>query len=79
MVMAWIRTVDAKRAEGRLKEIYDKFAPPDNILKIHSLNVPVLEGHLALYTSACHGRSGLSRSQREMIAIVVSVINSCEY
>lgn len=42
--MAWIKIISETEAVGRLKEIYNKLTEPwggvDNIMKIHSLNVP---------------------------------------
>lgn len=81
--MAWIRTIPEDEAEGRLKEMYARLVEPwggvDNILKIHSLNPPSLEGHFELYKTLMRGRSGLSRAEREMVAVVVSAANQCHY
>ncbi len=81
--MAWIKMIREDEAEGRLKELYDKYAEPsgmvDNILKIHSLNMKSLKGHYDLYAHLMHGRSDLTRTQREMIAVVVSTLNHCRY
>lgn len=81
--MAWIKTIKENEAENSLRELYDKHRTPDgivdNILKIHSLNVPSLEGHYQFYKTLMFGKSDLSRVQREMIAVVVSVINKCHY
>ena len=81
--MAWIKTIDEDKAEGTLKEMYDKLIEPwggvDNILKIHSLNPPSLWAHLDLYKTLMRGRSELTRAQREMIAVTVSAANCCEY
>ena len=52
---------------------------PDNILRIHGVNPPVLKGHLALYRPIMHGKSPLSRFQREVLAVVVSALNGCHY
>lgn len=51
----------------------------DNILKIHSLNPTSLRGHYDLYKLLMHGRAELSRKEREMVAVVVSVTNHCHY
>ena len=51
----------------------------DNILKIHSLNPPSLEGHFKLYAHLMRGPSGLTRVEREMIAVAVSKENACHY
>ena len=70
-------------AKGRLRELYAKLVEPwggvDNILKIHSLNPPSLDAHFELYKTLMRGRSGLSRAEREMIAVVVSAANQCHY
>jgi alkylhydroperoxidase family enzyme len=81
--MAYIRMISEDDAEGNLKKLYGRLLTPegdvDNILKIHSLNEASLEGHLRLYKTLMYGRSGLSRTQREMIAVSVSVLNHCHY
>jgi len=81
--MAWIKMIPENEASGRLKELYEKVAEPsgivDNILKIHSLNVKSLKTHFDLYAHLMRGRSGLSRAQREMIAVVTSAANRCHY
>jgi alkylhydroperoxidase family enzyme len=51
----------------------------DNILRIHSLNPPSMEHHVQLYAHLMRGPSPLSRIQREMIAVTVSVVNRCFY
>lgn len=81
--MAWIKMIPEGEAEGKLKELYQRlmtrFGIVDHILKIHSLNPPSLEGHYQFYKTLMRGRSGLSRAQREMIAVVVSAANQCHY
>lgn len=81
--MAWIKIIHEREAEGELKTIYEKLIEPwggvDNIMKIHSLNPPSLSGHFELYKTLMRGRSGLTRVQREMIAVVVSALNRCHY
>ena len=81
--MAWIKVIQEDEAEGKLKETYDKLTEPwggvDNIMKIHSLNLPSLHGHYEFYKTLMHRRSDLTRIQREMIAVVVSAVNRCHY
>lgn len=81
--MAWIQIISEKQAHGSLKKLYEKHMTRqgvvDNILKIHSLNPPSLEGHYQLYRTLMFGKSELSRIQREMIAVVVSATNRCHY
>ena len=81
--MAWIKMIDEASATGRLKAAYAKLIEPwggvDNILKIHSLNLRSLWAHFELYKTVMHGRSDLTKVQREMIAVVVSATNDCHY
>ncbi len=70
-------------ALGPLRELYARLVEPwggvDNILKIHSLNPPSLAAHFELYKTLMRGPSGLTRAEREMIAVVVSAANRCHY
>lgn len=81
--MAWIKVIKEDEAQGELKATYDKMIEPwggvDNIMKIHSLNVPSLKAHNLIYGTLMRGKSDLSRVQREMIAVVASVVNRCKY
>lgn len=81
--MAWIKVIDEEQAEGALRAAYDEVKTARggvaNIIKIHSLNPPVLAGHMALYRALMFGRSELTRSERETIAVAVSVANHCHY
>lgn len=81
--MAWIKVIEEEEAEGRLATVYGKLAKSRgklaNILKVHSLNAGALEHHADLYTHLLYGRSGLSRYERELIAVVVSFCNDCAY
>lgn len=81
--MAWIKVIQEAEASGELKQLYEQMMEPwggvDNILKIHSLNPASLRAHFEFYKTLMRGRSGLSRVQREMIAVVVSSVNHCHY
>lgn len=81
--MSWIEEVDEQEAEGELAEVYaqllKKRGKIANILKVHSLNPGALKGHLDLYMTLLFGRSGLSRAERESIAVVTSANNRCDY
>ena len=81
--MSWIDEIDISEAEGRLADIYrelvEKRGKVSNILKVHSLNPDAMGNHLDLYMTLMFGRSGLSRAEREAIAVVVSAENECEY
>ncbi len=82
--VAWIETVAEDKATGELERAYRRAADPksghvDHIMKIHSLNPASLLDHQHLYKTLMYGDSPLSRAQREMIGVVVSAINRCEY
>lgn len=81
--MAWIRTVPEGEARGRLKEIYDaalkRAGKVFQILKVQSLRPKTLESSLDLYVKAMLRPSDLSRTRREMLAVVVSKTNHCHY
>lgn len=81
--MAWIRTIDEADAGAELKGFYTKIVGTRgriaNILKIHSVHPQILSLHAALYQQLMFGRSELSRSERELIAVAVSSVNQCHY
>ena len=64
--MAWVSTGDEQ---------------PDlpHILASHSANRAVLKGHLALYRAIMFGEGGLTRAEREALAVTVSKANDCHY
>ena len=51
----------------------------DNIIQIHSVHSKVMKQHYDLYVEIMRKRSPLTRAQREMMAVVVSLINECHY
>ena len=81
--MSWIDEIEVGEADGRLQEMYadleKKRGKVSNILKVHSLNPEALGNHLDLYMTLMFGKSGLSRLEREAIAVVVSAANDCAY
>ena len=82
--MAWIATVDPSQATGRLKSLYQaavkRAGRVFNIVRVQSLRPGVLRASTQLYLEVMHSdESGLSRAQREMIAVVVSRTNECHY
>ena len=81
--MSWIEEIEVDEAEGQLAAMYDQLVKQrgkiSNILKVHSLNPAAMGNHLDLYMTLMFGRSGLSRLEREAIAVVVSANNECEY
>lgn len=81
--MSWIDELDVDDAEGKLEAIYaellKKRGKVSNILKVHSLNPEAMANHLDLYMTVMFGASGLSRAEREAVAVVVSATNECAY
>jgi len=81
--MAFIETIEENEAEGKLKEIYDNLiisrGKIAEIHKIQSLNPESIVNHMDLYMTIMFGKSPLKRVQREMMAVVVSKGNNCEY
>ncbi len=57
----------------------DRVTDRDNIIQIHGIHSRVMKQHYELYVELMCGRGPLSRVQREMIAVVVSVANRCHY
>ena len=82
--MAWIETLREDEWDGDLADLYGKLADRDhdrvdNIMQIHSLDPPAMEGHLAVYSSAMSSTRTLRKVEREIIALIVSDINKCHY
>jgi uncharacterized peroxidase-related enzyme len=81
--MSWIKVIDEEQADGKLQEAYAEVSAANgrvaNILKVHSVHPEALSKHLALYRELMFGRSELTRAERELIAVAVSVANHCHY
>jgi alkylhydroperoxidase family enzyme len=82
-IMPWIKQISAEEATGLLKKEFDKAIQRAgrlwHIVHIMSLNPRVLRTSMDQYSAIMHGRSPLSRAQREMLATVVAVENDCYY
>ena len=81
--MSWIKIIEEEDADEALEQAYETAGAARgrvaNILKVHSLRPQVMQTHLALYRELMFGRSELTRTEREMIAVAVSVANNCHY
>ncbi len=81
--MAYVRQIEPKNATGEVKEFYDRLIERDGqvrgLFKLFSLKPDVMFGLSALYSTVMYGESGLSRAEKETVAIVVSGINGCGY
>jgi uncharacterized peroxidase-related enzyme len=81
--MPHLRLIEVDKATGKLKVEYDaaveRAGKVFNIVKAMSLRPGVLKASMALYREIMFGPSGLSRQERELLAVVVSAANSCRY
>lgn len=82
--MAFIKIIKESFAEGKLERLYKQLGANgddtvSNILRVHSLKPDTLRAHLGLYKAIMFNNSGLSRAQREMIAVITSDVNQCVY
>ena len=57
----------------------DKLGMIPNVLKAYAFDIDKLNTFTAMYNDLMLGQSGLSKLEREMIAVVVSSINRCWY
>jgi uncharacterized peroxidase-related enzyme len=81
--MSRIQVIQPEDAEGRLKEIYTEIVQKRGQLaevhKIQSLRPESIVKHIDLYMEIMFSKSELSRTHREMMAVVVSMANQCSY
>ena len=68
---------------AEVKELWalplEKLGFVPNVLRVFALRPKHLLGWWAYYDELLRGESGLTKAQREMIAVVVSVANHCHY
>ena len=57
----------------------EKLGMVPNVLKAHAFDIDKLNAFTALYNTLMLADSGLTKLEREMIAVVVSSINKCFY
>ena len=81
--MAWIRLVGEDDARGPLARSYEaarrRAGRVYRIVAAMSLAPRVLDASLALYVELMRGPGALSRTQRELLAVVTSRANLCHY
>lgn len=81
--MSRIKVISHEASQGRLREIYENLVATRGQLaevhKIQSLRPESIVKHMELYLEIMFSRSPLSRAERELIAVVVSVANGCGY
>jgi alkylhydroperoxidase family enzyme len=81
--MAHLRLIREEEATGELRDEYDaavgRAGKVFNIVKAMSLNPAVLGASMGLYRAVMFGPSELARAERELLAVVVSCVNDCDY
>lgn len=81
--MSRIKIIEPEDATGELKEIYNGLKKSRGkiaeVHKMQSLNPRSIADHMNLYMTAMFAKSPLKCYQREMIAVVVSAANKCQF
>ena len=82
--MSWIDTIAYKKADAKLKTLYDRVKGPnnnvDNIMMMHSLRPHTMEGHMAIYKYVLHHRDNtIDKWFLETLGVWVSTLNKCDY
>ena len=81
--MPFLRLTGTDEATGLLRQEYDaalaRAGKVYNIVQAMSLQPNVLQASMRLYREIMFGPSGLSRQERELLAVVVSRENDCHY
>ncbi len=81
--MARIKVVQPEDAGKELKEVYDdlvkKRGKLSEVLKIQSLHPASISSHVHFYMDIMFSKTSLSRAEKELLAVVVSVANGCLY
>lgn len=65
--------------EAYFKLCQEKLGLVPNVLKAYAFDIEKLNAFTAMYNDLMLGDSGLSKLEREMIAVVVSSVNRCYY
>lgn len=81
--MPYIKQITIDQATGLLKRELEKSVARAgrvwNIVRIMSLNPRTMKSSMEMYGATMFAESPLSRQQREMLAVVVSRVNHCDY
>ena len=81
--MAFIKLFKVEEASEHLKKEYEKGLRRAgriwNVLTIQSQTPEILRDSMRLYNSTMFGNVDISRFDRELLAVVTSVANECEY
>ena len=81
--LAWLRVPDEAELPQEVLDLWtpslEKLGFVPNVLRLFALRPTHLLAWTAHYDELMKGASGLTKAEREMIAVVVSVTNDCAY
>ena len=81
--MAFIKLIKIEKSKGLLKKEYEKGMRRAgriwNVLTIQSQTPEILRDSMRLYNSTMFSNSNVPRFDRELLAVVTSISNECEY
>ena len=81
--MAFIKLFKFEESSGLLKKEYERGMRRAgriwNVLTIQSQTPEILKDSMNLYGSTMFGNSNISRFDSELLAVVTSISNECEY
>lgn len=81
--LTWLRVPAEDELPVEVRELWqpslEKLGFVPNVLRLYALRPSHLLAWNAWYEEAMKGESGLTKAEREMIAVVVSVANDCAY
>ena len=81
--MSWIKEVNDEDAKGVLEKEYNAALNRSlricDIVKYMSIHPEAMKSSMELYKCLMFAPSPLNRSEREMLAVVVSARNGCVY
>ena len=81
--MAFIKLFKFQDSTGLLRKDYEKGIRRAgriwNVLTIQSQTPEILRDSMRLYNSTMFGNSNVQRFDRELLAVVTSISNECEY
>lgn len=81
--MPYIHQVSDDEATGAVKRELDKAYKRAgrvwNIVRIMTPNAEAMRTSMSFYIALMHDESPLTRAQREMLAVITSVNNTCHY
>lgn len=81
--MARIKVIQHEEAGNELKSTYNELIAKrgklSEVLKIQSLHPASIRSHVNFYMDIMFSKTALSRAEKELIAVVVSVANGCLY